>query len=68
MLGDLRNGRMLANPSKVTDLADETTMKFQFQGPPEEGKFSFNLFIKSDSYLGLDLREELNVSPLPNWF
>ncbi|KAI0219252.1 secretory subunit, partial [Massospora cicadina] len=65
LLGDLRNGRMLANPSKVTDLANETTVKFQFQGPPEEGEFSFNLFIKSDSYLGLDLRQALSFTVEP---
>lgn len=65
LLGDLRNGRMLANPAKVTDLANETTIKFQFQGPPEVGKFSFNLFIKSDAYLGLDLRQELSFTVEP---
>lgn len=66
IIGDLRNGRMLVNPSKVSDLVDETTLKFQFQGPPEAGSFSFNLFIKSDSYLGIDLREELELTVVPS--
>lgn len=66
LIGDLRNGRMLVNPSKVSDLVDETTLKFQFQGPPEAGSFSFNLFIKSDSYLGIDLREELDLTVVPS--
>ncbi|KAI9299249.1 Sec63-domain-containing protein [Neoconidiobolus thromboides FSU 785] len=59
VIGDLNTGRMLINPTKVTDLVDKTTLKFNFQGPPEPGNYSFNLMVKSDSYLGCDLRKEM---------
>jgi translocation protein SEC63 len=61
IVGDRRNNRMLIPPTKVSELIDEQSVKFQFGGPENPGSYSFEIFIKSDSYFGVDIKEEFNV-------
>ncbi|KAJ1967630.1 secretory subunit [Dispira parvispora] len=59
ILGDLSSGRFTVDPIRITDLSSSKSIKIQFQAPPKPGTYSLNLFIKSDSYMGCDVSEDL---------
>lgn len=48
--------------SKIVGLDGTRTAKLKFQAPPQEGSWNFQLFIKSDCYLGIDQTREVKVS------
>ncbi|KAF8951104.1 secretory subunit [Entomortierella lignicola] len=65
VLGDHKNNRIVVAPTKVTDITSTPrTIRIQFQSPPRPGQYSFNLFIKSDSMLGSDILQDMNLTVL----
>jgi hypothetical protein len=46
---------------EVAKLRKKLPTRFRFKGPEKEGTYTFTVIIKSDSYLGLDLRETFDV-------
>lgn len=52
----LANGQInrLISMNKVNDLQTPKTVTLQFQAPPNPGSWTFQLIIKSDSYVGMD--------------
>ncbi|KAJ3035523.1 secretory subunit [Rhizophlyctis rosea] len=66
MMGDIRQNRLIT-AGKTNDLSpgNDATVRLQFQAPPRPGSWQFQIFVKSDSYLGCDGMTEvkLNVSP-----
>jgi translocation protein SEC63 len=46
---------------EVAKLRKKLPTRFRFKGPEKEGTYTFTVVIKSDSYLGLDLRETFDV-------
>lgn len=50
---------MITSPEKITNLTDISYVKFQFQAPSRPGRYPFSLFVKSDAYVGLDVRKDV---------
>ncbi|KAJ3048824.1 secretory subunit [Rhizophlyctis rosea] len=66
LMGDIRQNRLIT-AGKTADLAPgkDATVRLQFQAPPRPGSWDFQIFIKSDSFVGCDGMTEvkLNVQP-----
>jgi translocation protein SEC63 len=61
IFGDLRNNGMITSPEKVTNITGDVYVKFQFQAPNRTGVFPFTVFVKSDSYMGLDVKRDVRL-------
>jgi len=61
IFGDLRNNGMITSPEKVANVAGDVYVKFQFQAPNRVGVFPFTVFVKSDTYLGLDVKRDVRL-------
>lgn len=61
-LGDPKVNRILVPPRKVTDIIDEKTIRVPFAGPPKAGTYTFSLFVKSDTYAGTDILQDIQLN------
>ncbi|KAF7722175.1 secretory subunit [Apophysomyces ossiformis] len=61
-LGDPKVNRILVPPFKVTDIVDKQTVRIPFAGPPKPGTYTFSLFVKSDTYSGTDIMQDVNLT------
>ncbi|KAL0097793.1 Sec63 Brl domain-containing protein [Phycomyces blakesleeanus] len=61
-LGDPKVNRILVPPRKVTDIVDEQTIRIPFAGPPKAGTYTFSLFVKSDTYTGTDILQDIQLT------
>ncbi|KAI8343707.1 Sec63 Brl domain-containing protein [Chlamydoabsidia padenii] len=61
-LGDPKVNRILVPPRKVTDIVDEKTIRVPFAGPPKPGTYTFSLFVKSDTYAGTDILQDIQLT------
>jgi translocation protein SEC63 len=62
ILGDPKVNRILVPPRKVTDIVDEKTIRVPFAGPPKPGTYTFSLFVKSDTYAGTDILQDIQLT------
>ncbi|KAI8973324.1 Sec63 Brl domain-containing protein [Mycotypha africana] len=60
-LGDPKVNRILVPHQKVTDIVDEETIKIAFPGPPKPGVYTFSVFVKSDTYSGTDIFQDVKL-------
>ena len=60
-LGDPKVNRIIVPPQKVTDIVTKKTIKIQFPGPPKAGTYTFSYFVRSDSFVGTDLRQDIKL-------
>ncbi|KAJ1963309.1 secretory subunit [Dipsacomyces acuminosporus] len=58
---NFQSGKLVVPPIRVSDLATERVITVQFQAPPQVGTYSFHLAVKSDSYIGCDVLEEISM-------
>ncbi|KAI9496946.1 Sec63 Brl domain-containing protein [Zychaea mexicana] len=61
-LGDPKVNRILVPPKKVTDVTEEQTVQISFPGPPKPGTYTFSLFVKSDTYVGTDIQQDIKLT------
>ncbi|KAI7863787.1 Sec63 Brl domain-containing protein [Spinellus fusiger] len=61
-LGDPKVNRILVPPRKVTDIVDVHTIRIPFAGPPKPGTYTFSLFVKSDTYAGADILQDIQLT------
>ena len=61
-LGDPKVNRILVPPKKVTDITGEQTVQITFPGPPKPGTYTFSLFVKSDTYVGTDIQQDIKLT------
>lgn len=63
MLGDLKQSRVIVQPTKVTDVGPDKvrTYSVQFQAPPQVGMYTFVAMVKSDSYLGSEAQMSVKL-------
>lgn len=54
--------RILVPPRKVTDITAEKTIQIPFPGPPKAGTYTFSLFVKSDTYSGTDIMQDIQLT------
>lgn len=55
IVGDTKNNHLHAF-GKITSQERTGELKLQLQAPPKAGTYQLEIFVKSDSYIGLDLR------------
>ncbi|CAG8601661.1 18742_t:CDS:10 [Dentiscutata erythropus] len=60
-MADDKRDRIIIEPTKITDIVTTKTFKFQFPAPREPGLYTYIAYIKSDSYMGTDIRKELRL-------
>ncbi|CAG8489397.1 13194_t:CDS:10, partial [Ambispora gerdemannii] len=57
--------RLIVNPIRITGITnEERTVRIQFQAPPVAGATNLVVYIKSDSYVGSDIRKEVKLEVL----
>lgn len=62
LLGDARGGRLITVTKVTLTASNEAIARLQFQAPPSDGKWTFQVFVKSDSFSGCDGRVDVDVS------
>lgn len=64
IIGDVKANHLHAF-GKITSQEREGELKLQLQAPPKAGTYQLDIFVKCDSYVGLDLRAlaKFNVVP-----
>lgn len=65
ILGDIKANRVVVPPFKVSDVpftdSDYRMYKMQFQAPPNVGSFTWRVFVVSDTYVGDDTYQDINL-------
>ncbi|KAJ3285726.1 secretory subunit [Borealophlyctis nickersoniae] len=64
MMGDMKQNRLIVM-GKSSDLIEESTVRLQFQAPPKPGTWAFQIFVKSDTYVGCDAMTEVKLHVQP---
>lgn len=59
-MADVRSNRAIT-VQKVIDLVDEKKVYMKFAAPPDPGTWTFQIIVKSDSYLGSDVITEAKL-------
>ncbi|KAG0642887.1 Translocation protein sec63 [Tuber brumale] len=66
-LADEKQGKMIVPPQPITRWEKSTdnfaiqTFKLQFQAPPQPGEYTFVMHCVSDSYLGIDKKQNVTL-------
>ncbi|KAJ2611674.1 secretory subunit [Coemansia sp. RSA 1365] len=57
-----QSGKLVVPPVRISDLASERVVVLQFQAPPQKETYRFHLMIKSDSFIGCDVMQEVQMT------
>ncbi|KAJ2099043.1 secretory subunit, partial [Coemansia sp. S100] len=57
-----QGGKLVVPPVRIGDLDTDRVIVLSFQAPAMEGKFKFHLSVKSDSYIGCDVMQEVEMT------
>ncbi|KAJ2454590.1 secretory subunit [Coemansia sp. RSA 2336] len=57
-----QSGKLVVPPVRISDLVSERVVVLQFQAPPQKETYRFHLTIKSDSYIGSDVMQEVQMT------
>ncbi|KAJ2661732.1 secretory subunit [Coemansia sp. RSA 1199] len=57
-----QSGKLVVPPVRISDLVSERVVVLQFQAPPQKETYRFHLSIKSDSYIGNDVMQEVQMT------
>ncbi|CAG8545108.1 3927_t:CDS:10, partial [Cetraspora pellucida] len=60
-MADDKRDKVMIEPIKITDIVTTKTFKFQFAAPRDPGLYTYMAYIKSDSYVGTDIKKELRL-------
>ncbi|KAG9307026.1 hypothetical protein G9A89_003077 [Geosiphon pyriformis] len=60
-IADEKDDRIIVNPVKISGVNEGRTIRVQFQAPPNPGFYSYILQIKSDSYVGSDIKKDIKL-------
>jgi translocation protein SEC63 len=58
---DRKTHNLITPPYHVTGLVTEEEVELKFTAPSKPGHYSFFVVVRSDSYLGLDLQEDIKL-------
>lgn len=62
-LADPRGNRVIVHPTVITDIGTSPRKwRIQFQAPPQVASYLFQLHVKSDSYFGTDVVQEVTLN------
>ncbi|KAJ1860620.1 secretory subunit [Coemansia sp. RSA 2703] len=57
-----QSGKLVVPPILINDLSTERVITLQFQSPPQCRTYRFQLLIKSDSYIGCDIMQDIDMT------
>merc|ERR1719273_816375 len=60
-IADRKNHALITPPNHVTALIDREEVELKFTAPQKPGHYSFTVCLRSDSYLGVDVQEDIKL-------
>lgn len=60
-IADRKNHALITPPNHVTSLINREEVELKFTAPLKPGHYSYTVNVKSDSYLGLDVQEDIKL-------
>ncbi|PKY19921.1 Sec63-domain-containing protein [Rhizophagus irregularis] len=60
-MADDKKDRIIIEPMKITNIVTTRTIRCHFQAPHDPGLYSYVAYVKSDSYVGTDIRKDLRL-------
>jgi len=66
-ISDRRTHSLITPPYHLTSLVDQEEVELKFTAPSKEGNYNFTVCVRSDSYLGTDLMEDIKLDVQKAW-
>ena len=65
-VADHKLDRIYVTPGHFSEIGESSirTLRLQVQAPPNPGLYTFQMYVKSDCYLGTDIRKDMKVRSL----
>nr|XP_006821135.1 PREDICTED: translocation protein SEC63 homolog [Saccoglossus kowalevskii] len=60
-LADRKKHALVTTPTQICTLRDEEKSQIKFQAPPKPGTYHYQVCLKSDSYLDLDVQQSIKL-------
>ncbi|TRY64193.1 hypothetical protein TCAL_10812 [Tigriopus californicus] len=60
-IADRKAHALITPPNHVTSLVNQEEVELKFSAPPKPGTYTFMVCVRSDSYLGYDINEEIKL-------
>jgi len=60
-IADRKNHALLTPPNHVTSMINHEEVELIFTAPQKTGHYSFSVCVRSDSYLGVDVQEDIKL-------
>merc|ERR1719282_1597597 len=66
-ISDRKSHSLITPPYHLTSLVSEEEVELKFTAPAKEGVYNFTVCVRSDSYLGVDLQEDIKLDVQKAW-
>jgi len=66
-ISDRKTHSLITPPYHLTSLVSEEEVELKFTAPNKEGIYNFTVCVRSDSYLGVDLLEDIKLDVQKAW-
>merc|ERR1719418_169575 len=66
-ISDRKTHSLITPPYHLTSLVTEEEVELKFTAPNKEGVYNFTVCVRSDSYLGVDLLEDIKLDVQKAW-
>lgn len=66
-ISDRKSHSLITPPYHLTSLVNEEEVELKFTAPAKEGVYNFTVCVRSDSYLGVDLQEDIKLDVQKAW-
>ena len=66
-ISDRKTHSLITPPYHLTSLVSEEEVELKFTAPSKEGIYNFTVCVRSDSYLGVDLQEDIKLDVQKAW-
>merc|ERR1719433_2011617 len=66
-ISDRKTHSLITPPYHLTSLVTEEEVELKFTAPSKEGIYNFTVCVRSDSYLGVDLLEDIKLDVQKAW-
>ena len=66
-ISDRKTHSLITPPYHLTSLVSEEEVELKFTAPSKEGTYNFTVCVRSDSYLGVDLQEDIKLDVHKAW-
>merc|ERR1712110_699531 len=53
---------VMVDPVNITNLVDSEEFDVRFQAPSKPGMYNFTIYVRSDSYIELDVRHQFSIT------